>query len=144
MADNSNNTIVKSLFRGTFLAVTGILSAIIEDQLNLIASSFPAPHPVFDHPAFLLWASLAAGVIVGDTVTRLFGQTPAFGMVAGIKKGLLASAIGVTMIFFSDTATGNEILYAVVETTPGVTRPSVALKIGIIWMSVVLSDYFIE
>lgn len=144
MSSDSGTNVVKSLSRGTFLAGTGILSALIEEQLGWIGSYLTTLLQTEPHPAFVLWASLGVGVIVGDAVTSFLGGDITLGVVAGIKKGLIASSVGVVGVFLSDTGTGNSILHTISGSAPGVTlSPSVTLKIGTIWAGVVLSDYFI-
>jgi len=130
MSDESGTNILKSLSRGTFLSGTGILLALIEEQLGWIGSYLTTVLQTESHPAFVLWASLGVGVIVGDAVTSLLGGDITLGAVAGIKKGLIASSVGVAGVFLSDTGTGNRILHTISGSTPGITlSPSVTLKI---------------
>lgn len=128
------------VLRGTLLGLTGVLGVLVERTFGLVSRALleyagigPVPEPV----GFL--AACFVGVVAGDLAANLTGQNVRLGMIAGIKKGLIASFVAGTGLYLRQTGATTELLGPMMADV-GVLSPEQAMLVGSIWVGAVLGD----
>lgn len=144
MGEQSSPKIGQSLIWGTILAIIGILSALIEQHLGFIASEIASSLGILPPPFVVFWASASLGIIVGDFVTKILVRNVATGVLAGIKKGLIAGFIGSVGFFLSNTPIGRQLIRELTSFLSIQSPTSTVVMIITISLGTILGDYLIE
>jgi hypothetical protein len=120
----------RALWRGTFLALTGVGGWLVERNLSLVgralaslleSGALPVAVDPGAIPPSVHWGlACVLGVVAGDLFSVLVGDGVSLGKWVGILKGLIAAGLGTAGLYVSD---GNFLWL-----------------VGSIWISMVLSD----